>query len=176
MSEHPDPIEAAYQRTEARAGRSRGNQRAGKALGLAIDEIRAGLGQTDGMDSLIEMQMLRALVQNRRLSRGGEPAIIDNGKEIKGEAGTLIAPQYPLLGYRADFAVVSTITDTRCVVECDGYEYHHKPAPFEHDRLRDRRLLIAGWPVLRFSYQQIMDDVKACSEEVASYLLGGCNG
>lgn len=44
----------------------------------------------------------------------------------------------------------------RLVVEVDGREHHDGPIAFERDRVRDARLGIRGYRVLRFSYAQVM--------------------
>jgi len=52
----------------------------------------------------------------------------------------------------------------KLVVEVDGKEHHSDPAAFERDRVRDTRLSIRGYRVLRFSYAQVVyrpDEVLA---------------
>ncbi|MDP3064045.1 MAG: hypothetical protein Q8O40_12665 [Chloroflexota bacterium] len=41
-------------------------------------------------------------------------------------------------------------------IECDGYEYHGDYGSFKDDRYRDRRLLLAGLPVLRFASVEVL--------------------
>jgi very-short-patch-repair endonuclease len=43
----------------------------------------------------------------------------------------------------------------RLIAETDGRRYHHHDRAFERDRLRDQRLLAAGWRVVRFTYRQV---------------------
>jgi hypothetical protein len=45
--------------------------------------------------------------------------------------------------------------DRRWVVETDGRETHGTPSAFESDRLRDQRLNVAGWHVLRCTWLQV---------------------
>jgi hypothetical protein len=52
------------------------------------------------------------------------------------------------------------------VVETDGHEAHGTRLAFERDRERDRRLVLAGWRVVRFTWRQ----VAAAPKEVASTL------
>jgi very-short-patch-repair endonuclease len=42
------------------------------------------------------------------------------------------------------------------IVETDGYRYHSGRAAFEHDRVREAKLTLAGYEVLRFSWRQIV--------------------
>jgi very-short-patch-repair endonuclease len=46
--------------------------------------------------------------------------------------------------------------EPRLIVEVDGYAYHRAPSVFEADRARDVELTVAGWTVLRFTYEQVM--------------------
>jgi very-short-patch-repair endonuclease len=45
--------------------------------------------------------------------------------------------------------------DRRWIVETDGRETHGTPSAFESDRLRDQRLNVAGWRVLRCTWNQV---------------------
>jgi very-short-patch-repair endonuclease len=45
--------------------------------------------------------------------------------------------------------------DKRLIVEVDGYAFHRGPASFATDRERDVELTLAGWTVLRFTYEQV---------------------
>jgi hypothetical protein len=54
-------------------------------------------------------------------------------------------------GIEVDFAW----RDRWLVVEVDGYAYHRSPSAFERDRERDVVLTLAGWRVLRFTWDQI---------------------
>ena len=54
-------------------------------------------------------------------------------------------------GVEADFAWV----EHRLVVETDGHRVHGTRHSFEHDRRRDRRLLLAGWRVARVTWLQV---------------------
>lgn len=47
--------------------------------------------------------------------------------------------------------------DHRLIVETDGYASHGPRHAFERDRDRDRRLLLAGWRVVRFTWRQVID-------------------
>jgi hypothetical protein len=43
----------------------------------------------------------------------------------------------------------------RLIVEADSYTYHSMPSTFERDRERDQQLMLAGYTVVRFTYQQV---------------------
>jgi hypothetical protein len=57
----------------------------------------------------------------------------------------------PLAGILVDFHWPGT----RLVVETDGYAYHSGRAAFERDRERDQELALAGYTVVRFTYNQV---------------------
>jgi Protein of unknown function (DUF559) len=46
----------------------------------------------------------------------------------------------------------------RLIVETDGHAFHGTRAAFERDRVRDQRLLLAGWRVARVTWRQIVHD------------------
>ena len=56
------------------------------------------------------------------------------------------------------------------VVELDGWEFHRDRDAFERDRRRDVRLQLAGYVVLRFTWDRLTDDPAGVSAEVATAL------
>jgi len=68
-----------------------------------------------------------------------------------------------LLG-RVDFAY----PERRLAIEVDGYERHASLEAFQHDRARQNDLVAAGWTVLRFTWE----DVLQRPERVAAAILG----
>ena len=50
--------------------------------------------------------------------------------------------------------------DRRLVIELDSWEYHRTRAKFESDRRSDRRLIAAGWRVIRVTWRDL-DDPEA---------------
>jgi hypothetical protein len=53
--------------------------------------------------------------------------------------------------YKADFLW----REERLIVETDGWGSHGTRQAFEHDRRRDRRLSVAGWTVVRFTWKDV---------------------
>jgi len=51
-------------------------------------------------------------------------------------------------------------------VETDGWQSHGTRKAFENDRRRDRRLRLAGWDVVRFTWR----DVEREPDEVTAVL------
>jgi very-short-patch-repair endonuclease len=56
------------------------------------------------------------------------------------------------VAYQADFLW----RKERLIVETDGRDVHTTAKAFEHDRLRDQRLTLAGFTVIRFTWRQIV--------------------
>lgn len=73
---------------------------------------------------------------------------------------------------RVDFAWVAA----RLVVEIDGWAFHAGPDAFARDRARDRALVLAGWPVLRFPTALVRDDPEEVVATVAAALAKGSSG
>ena len=63
------------------------------------------------------------------------------------------APDGRLLG-RVDFAW----PEHRLVVETDGYAFHADRSSYRADRRRTNALVLAGWRVLRFSWEDVLHD------------------
>jgi hypothetical protein len=66
----------------------------------------------------------------------------------------------------ADFAW----PDLRIIIETDGWATHGTRHAFVDDRRRDRRLRLAGWQVLRFTWHEIENEPAAVAEELAMHL------
>jgi hypothetical protein len=58
----------------------------------------------------------------------------------------------------------------RLIAETDGHASHGTRRAFEHDRARDRRLTIAGWRVVRFTWRQVMRDPAEVAKTLESLL------
>jgi very-short-patch-repair endonuclease len=56
--------------------------------------------------------------------------------------------------------------DQRLIVEVDGWEAHRSRSAFEADRVRDARLKLLGYEVLRFTWRQIRDDRAAIARTI----------
>jgi hypothetical protein len=56
--------------------------------------------------------------------------------------------------YKADFLW----REERLVAETDGYRFHSSRRAFEQDRLRDQRLTVAGFTVVRLTWRQLTQE------------------
>ena len=60
--------------------------------------------------------------------------------------------------------------DQRAIVELDGFEFHKLPRDLRNDNARNRRLVLAGYRVIRFVWHDLVADpagvaaaVRRCS-------------
>jgi len=71
-----------------------------------------------------------------------------------------IVPQKDItgLGYpcRVDFLLILPYTKKSVIVECDGERHQKDPRVIKDDKKRDRKLLLSGIPVLRFTSDEIL--------------------
>jgi very-short-patch-repair endonuclease len=73
------------------------------------------------------------------------------------------------IGYEADFLW----REQRLIVEVDGRDEHTTRRAFEHDRLRDQRLTLAGHRVVRFTWRQVTEQPEATIATVRRLLAQG---
>ena len=69
-------------------------------------------------------------------------------------------------GYEADFLWRAQ----RLIAETDGGAAHTTSRAFEHDRRRDQRLMLAGFRVVRFPWQQVFDEPRSVEATVRELL------
>ena len=72
--------------------------------------------------------------------------------------------EHPVMegAYRLDFAW----PEQKLAVEVDGYASHSSTRAFQYDRRRQNALVVAGWTMLRFTW----DDVTSQHEKVAEHI------
>ncbi len=71
-----------------------------------------------------------------------------------------------VLGMEVDFHW----PERRLIVETDGSRFHDHPRAFETDRLRDQRLVAAGWRVMRITWRQLATEPLAVLARLAMAL------
>lgn len=74
-------------------------------------------------------------------------------------------------GWKANFRVPGAVIDVAfptlmIAIEIDGFAYHSDTRSFVHDRRRQNMLVGAGWTVLRFTWQDLIDDEAAVLDRV----------
>jgi hypothetical protein len=70
------------------------------------------------------------------------------------------------VAYKADFLW----RPERLIAETDGRDVHTTRKAFEHDRLRDRRLTLAGFTVVRFTWRQIVHERRRVARDLQGLL------
>jgi uncharacterized protein DUF559/putative AbiEi antitoxin of type IV toxin-antitoxin system len=70
------------------------------------------------------------------------------------------------IAYKADFLWRTR----RLIAETDGRDVHTTRKAFEHDRLRDQRLTLAGFTVVRFTWRQVANEPQRVAEALRSLL------
>lgn len=64
------------------------------------------------------------------------------------------------------------VKDIKLIIECDGFEYHHKnKKQVDNDYKRQIALQNAGYDVIRFSGSQLYKDPIGCAETAFNYLV-----
>jgi very-short-patch-repair endonuclease len=74
---------------------------------------------------------------------------------------------HPLNGKEPDFRWLHA----KLIVEVDGFGIDGTRQAFEDDRARDRKLLTAGWRVVRVTYHQLHEAPRALAQDLAALLL-----
>jgi len=91
----------------------------------------------------------------------------DHGWPAEGNPDVYICTHrhVPFRGYVVDF--LCEVFDDYFAIECDGFDYHERTKQqAAYDRSRDRELLIAGVPTLRFTGSEIHADAHRCAMDV----------
>jgi very-short-patch-repair endonuclease len=130
------------------------------------------------VESPIELLMFAALqvVGHHYVSmptiRGDGPNVVARALAASPCSQFVIVPQACVENYRLDFLVARQTGDFKWAVgvECDGHDYHERTKQqAKRDKSRDRYLLTAGVPVMRFTGSEIWANAAECAEEVFSH-------
>jgi hypothetical protein len=98
-----------------------------------------------------------------------DPAAIFVGGKASSSVPVLIVPQYSVLNYRLDFAIVARKGEGSLTVafECDGADYHNEWA----DKCRDAELREHGIVTLRASGKEIYGEAETAARPVAETIV-----
>ena len=124
-------------------------------------------------ESPIEQLLGAALLARVNDGYGGPLASFDAMRLRSETDGTRFTAQYRVLGYRTDFAFRTSYDGMEkfLVVECDGHDFHDRTKELaSRDRARDRALLEAGIPVMRFTGADVWADAMGCVETINDQL------
>ena len=150
-----------------------------QAVAAADSALRSGLVTLDAL-----LAAARALPTARGLSRVSRVvSLVDpsSGSVLESVCRVLFAlaglpaahtqfsvrgPGGRILG-RVDFAW----PEQRLVVETDGFAFHADRRSYRDDRRRTNALVVAGWRVLRFSWEDVLHDPANVVQAVRTALL-----
>lgn len=71
---------------------------------------------------------------------------------------------------RSRFEIDIAFPESRLAIEIDGFRYHSTDARFQRDRTKQNVLMGAGWRVLRFTWQDIVERPDGVLRQVAALL------
>lgn len=138
-------------------------------LALTVWEsgVRRGLVKTEELRR-VDWRSLRA-----REVADACSALSDSGLESIflsriGRLGVGIRQQVWIDGHPVDFLI-----GVRLVVQLDGFEHHSSPAARRRDLDADARLILEGYTVLRFDYQQVMFGWDAVEAVIVTAMAQG---
>lgn len=127
-------------------------------LKAIVDRKRAELGRQSPADMAAALRKLDVQAE----PSSSESPIEESFWQAARDRIAGLLPQFRVLGYRVDFA----IPERRLVIELDGHEFHATVEQRTADAKRGRRLLAAGWRVVRFTGTEIRRGVHRCVDEV----------
>jgi very-short-patch-repair endonuclease len=110
-----------------------------------IPKLRKILKAGQAAESLLQRGVMRLLVESRLPT----PSL-----------------EYPEGQYRIDLAY----PDRRLAIETDGYESHSGREAFGKDRIKQNHLILMGWTVLRFTWDDLINRPDYIVATVASFL------
>jgi very-short-patch-repair endonuclease len=132
------------------------------AIGVLDSAINKGLVDPDGRNRLEAAPSTRRLLG---LTDGKAESILESILRIRlTAAGIQVRSQVPIGRYRVDFLV-----DGWLIIEADG-AHHGTEQQFASDRERDSFFVGNGFPVLRFTYRQIVDQWPQTLQAVTAAL------
>lgn len=77
----------------------------------------------------------------------------------------------PRINHDVEAMKVDAVWDgARAIVELDGYEFHKLPRDLRNDNARNRRLVLAGYRVIRFVWDDLLHDPGGVATAVRSLL------
>lgn len=74
---------------------------------------------------------------------------------------------YPVVGYRVDVG----FPGCNLALEADGMAFHSSPLDFNHDRVRQNAIVLAGWQVLRFTWLDLTEYPQRVIAEIRRAIL-----
>lgn len=83
--------------------------------------------------------------------------------------------QVNVANYRVDFVLECRVA--RLAIEIDGMAFHHRfREQIAQDYLRQRRIVLRGYPVIRFTAQEVFSDPNECWRQIDSIMASWIGG
>lgn len=123
-----------------------------EALQFELNHYRS----LDSCDSEPERVLLKALVEKFELSSS---QVCTYSGEIA------LSLQSSIENHRVDFLI-----NDKVVIEVDGKAYHSNDQSFYKDRIRDQKLSVLGYQVIRFPAQQVYEDMEGVLSVIESLI------
>ena len=117
-------------------------------------QVRAVVARLDPLSGSVLESLCRLLLEDAGLRPFETQHVVRLGRRAVG---------------RVDFAW----PEQRLVVEVDGYAFHADRASYRKDRRRINELVLAGWRVLRFSWEDVVGSPELVIEQVRRALRAG---
>lgn len=144
-----------------------------EALTVADSALRSGLVTRAHLIHLSDLVRGPGAVRARRIARAASPLAANPFESILRATchhvrGLQVQPQVTVITSPAP-KVVPDLVDVRrrLVIEAESFEWHGERAQLRRDCRRSNRLVLAGWRVLRFTWEDVMfrpEEVRAVLE------------
>jgi very-short-patch-repair endonuclease len=114
---------------------------------------------------------LRERLEHRDASSSTPPSVLESrlGRLLRAARLPLPHREYAVMdaAYRLDFAW----PEQKLAVELDGYASHSSAKAFGDDRSRQNELVLAGWTVLRFTWDDVCGEPDKVAGQIRAALV-----
>jgi hypothetical protein len=142
---------------------------------LEVFDLQAFLDQVERNFSRLAARLLRAVLDQHYIGSTATWSELEEAFLAMCRAAGLPRPEVNVWitpddgepsSIRADFVW----PDQHLIVETDGHTTHRTRQAFEYDRLRDQRLIAAGWTVIRVTWRQVTRHPRQVAKTIAKLL------
>lgn len=124
---------------------------------VTLPELRRTAWHSTAADEVLE-----------RVGVLSDSGVETNFLRIMRSCGVQVQQQVVIDGHPVDGLI-----GERLVVQLDGFEFHSKPEDRRRDMRQDARLVLLGYTVLRFDYQQVMFDPRYVQQTILNAIAQG---
>jgi very-short-patch-repair endonuclease len=156
----------------------------------ALTVLEAAVGSGGGpdiMDTALQRRVGLAVLEQAHARNRGRRGATASRRLLDAAAGGArseaerlmigLLEQAEITGWKANFAVGGYVIDIafpaqRVAIEIDGWAFHSDQAAFQNDRVRQNRLALQGWQVLRFTWLDLTQHPERVLAQVRAALSG----